>query len=167
MARNKKFEKAVYKEASAQYRKEQTAKFEARKLQEHATRTLRAKENLYDSRGDIAMGALGMVVPLVVAVFLARMIFSNGNAVINVNTLFMDILNRFGSESWNSEMLMQAIENFTNLSKWTNDTSDILEALKTIAAVVVGAGNFVYLLVALLMQALNVIFFIFDMLFIS
>ena len=145
------------------------AKFESekRRFVDKSTRFVRVSDKLYNARGKMIGGAISLVVPLLVAVFICRMLFTNVSADVNINTLFLDILQRFGSETFSTQYLMWTLGNFSEISAWVTDSSGILEALKTIVSIFGHIGNFVLLLTALLLQALRFIGFLFSMLFVA
>lgn len=157
-------EKQKRKIEADRYRQEYRTYRDERYARENATRLLRAGTKIHYARSRFINGAIGLVVPLLVLVFICRMLFSNGQANVSVDSLFLDVLQRFSTQNWNVDYLMWTISNFSEISAWTTDTSGILEALKTIVSIFGYIGNIVLLIIALIIQAGAVITFMFSVL---
>lgn len=114
---------------------------------------------LYDNRKNIVSGVTSLILPFLVFCFLCRTIFAPDDTV-NVDTLFLDILARFGNEKWNTDYLMWTIQNFSKVQSWDWGVFDMVKILPLLFSV------FLFI-TALILQAFELIVFFFDLLFIS
>lgn len=120
----------------------------------------RMAKKVFDSSFSIVI--LGLVL-----LVLGRFLFGSYNAEsFDPSTVLPSLLEGFANSSWSTEYLMFTLRNFSAIEGWAISSSGILQALKTIVAIIGYAGNFLMLLSALLLNAAQVIFLIFKLLFV-
>lgn len=115
-------------------------------------------------RKSIIGGTVSVLILLVVLIACGRYLF--GGDKVRVDTLLPSILDTFSSESFASDLIMNALKNFSSIKTWTQSSSDILQGIKTIVSFFGYIGNFVYLFFACLVNAFKLIMLIFSLIFI-
>lgn len=125
--------------------------------------TLRVHNISSSARRNIGLGVLNTIVAFIIFVVVLRVIFSGGTYEIIPETIFLELLEMFGNQSWATQNLLECLSEFSKVWKWANDDSGILEALKSLIAIFGTIGVLVKLIFALLGCALQFIRFVFSL----